>query len=177
MKQEQGLIHIYCGDGKGKTSAAFGLGLRCAGHGEKVLILQFLKGWDTGELRAVEQIPAIHVLRGDASNKFVFQMDAAEKTSVREKHDSILREASSLLSDGSYRMLILDEVMDAWALGLIDHEAVLTLLQSRPANVEVVLTGHPPPDELRALADYISEVHKVRHPYDSGVLARRCIEF
>ena len=177
MTNEQGLIHIYCGDGKGKTSAAFGLSLRCAGYGEKVLVLQFLKGWDTGELRAVTQIPEIHVLRGNASSKFAFQMDADEKTTVKEQHNSILQEASSLLSTGYYRMLILDEVMDAWALDLIDQTGVLQLLQSRPANVEVVMTGHQIPDALRELADYISEVHKVRHPYDSGVLARRCIEY
>ena len=178
MKDEQkGLIHIYCGDGKGKSTAAFGLAIRCAGYGQKVLVLQFLKGWDSGELRTAERLPEIHLLRGDASNKFVFQMDGAEKDAVRQKHNEILKEALELLLEGGYRMLVLDEIMSAWELELLDRDLVLRLLHDRPENVEVVMTGRNPPDELTALADYISEIRKVRHPYDRGIGARKYVEF
>lgn len=177
METQNGLIHIYCGDGKGKTTAAFGLAMRCAGYGQHVLIVQFLKGWDSGELRAAERFPEIKLLRGDASNKFVFQMDDGEKQAVLKKHTEIVARAKTLLSDGGFRLLILDEVLSAWNLGLVGHSAVLQLLQDRPAKVEVVMTGRNPPPELSALADYISEVRKVRHPYDRGIDARRCIEF
>lgn len=177
MENTRGLIHIYCGDGKGKTTAAFGLAMRCAGRHEKILILQFLKGQDSGELHTVSRIPEIVLLRNTVSEKFVFQMDAEEKQAVCARNSAMLAEASVLLQALSYRMLVLDEVISAWNMDMIDHQALLHLIKNRPAEVEVVMTGRNPPQELTDIADYISEIHAVRHPYDRGIPARRCIEY
>ena len=175
--EHQGLVHIYCGDGKGKTTAAFGLALRCAGYGQRVLVVQFLKGWDSGELRAASRMPEITLLRGDASSKFVFQMDEGEKSAVQAQHDANLREAMACIAQGGYRMLVLDEIMAAWNCGVIDRGLVLELLRDRPADVEIVMTGQNPPPELYGQAHYISEICKRRHPYDRGTDARQFIEF
>ena len=177
MENTRGLIHIYCGDGKGKTTAAFGLAMRCAGRHKKVLIVQFMKGQDSGELHTVARIPEIHLLRNTFSDKFVSQMDQTEKQTVRMKNDEMLANADVLLHATTYRMLILDEVLSAWELDMLDHQALLQMIKHRPPEVEVVMTGRNPPQELTDLADYISEIHSVRHPYDQGVPARKCIEF
>lgn len=177
MEKINGLVHIYCGDGKGKTTAAFGLAMRCAGYGQKVLIAQFLKGWDSGELRAAARFDEIRVLRGNASGKFSFEMDDAEQRAARRKHDAVIAQAETLVRQGGIRLLVLDEIISAWNLNLVGHEGVLRLLETRPAGVETVLTGRDPPPQLLALADYISEVRKVRHPYDTGLAARPHIEF
>ena len=172
----KGLVHIYCGEGKGKTTAAFGLAFRCAGRGNKVLILQFLKGGVTGEVLLAERIQEITVICGNASEKFTFMMSEEEKIAVRDKHNENIEKASELVSGGEYRMLVLDEVMAAWNENLIDRRAVLELIRKRPDGLEVVMTGRNPPKELFEMADYISEISKLRHPYDMGIPARDGIE-
>lgn len=175
--EHMGLIHIYCGDGKGKTTAAVGLAVRCAGYGERVLFVQFLKGWDSGELHILEKLPEVTLIRGDASDKFVFQMDEQEKRMLLEQYNNNLQRVAQEVQSGAYRLLVLDEIMAAWNCGLIDQQLVIDLLENRPRNMEIVMTGQNPPEELRVFADYISEVRKVRHPYDEGIQARRTIEF
>lgn len=176
MKLEKGCIHIYCGDGKGKTTAAFGMAFRCAGRGLNVLILQLLKCGMTGEVLLAERIPEITVLRGNAAGKFTFQMTDGEKEAVRKSHDERLSEVRRLLHTGNYRMLVLDELMAAWNNGLIDKQAVLELIAARPEDTEIVMTGRNPPDELVQLADYVSEIKKRKHPFDQGIAAREGIE-
>ncbi|MBS6883737.1 MAG: cob(I)yrinic acid a,c-diamide adenosyltransferase [Clostridiaceae bacterium] len=174
--RHKGYVHIYCGDGKGKTTAAVGLTIRCVGYGERVLFVQFLKGWDSGELHVLEEHSEVTLVRGDSSDKFVFQMDAAEKRTAQAQYDDNLRYVASEMKNG-YHLLVLDEVMAAWNCGLIARALLIDLLEHRPDTMEVVMTGRNPPEELMAFADYISEVRKVRHPYDKGVQARRTIEF
>lgn len=175
--QHNGFIHIYCGDGKGKTTAAMGLALRCAGYGEQVLILQFLKGMDSGELHALTRLPEVTVLRAQMSTHFSHQMDAEEMRNTFERHNYILRLAQERLRHGAVRMLVLDEVLGAWDCNLVDRRLVTELLQNKPEDVEIILTGRNPPPALADLADYISRIDKVRHPYDKGIGARRLIEF
>lgn len=171
---EQGLIHIYHGDGKGKTTCAFGLALRCAGCGEPVVILQLLKGGTTGEVTALSQISGITIIRGNPTGKFTFQMNPAELAAVREEHDRNFAQAVQLARTA--RMLVIDELMAAWNQELIDHQAVLDFLDHRPEQLEVVMTGRNPPEELMTRADYITEMKKQRHPFDCGICARRGIE-
>lgn len=173
----RGLIHIYCGEGKGKTTAAFGLAFRCAGHGEKVVILQFLKGSDTGEITAAQRFDNITVIRGNPAGKFTFQMSDAEKERTAQEHDWNFDRAAELCRSGTCRMLVLDEIMAAWDKGLLDKKKVLKFLRSKPEPLEIVMTGRNPPSELFELADYISEICKIRHPYDKGVGAREGIEW
>lgn len=173
---EKGLVHIYCGDGKGKTTAAFGLAFRCAGRGGKVLVVQFLKGGETGEILLAQRLPSFTILRGNAAGKFSFCMNETEKQTVSEQNNCHLEDIAKMLQKEEYQMLVLDEVMAALNYGMLDWDAVLSLIDERPAGLEVVMTGRNPPQELIERADYISEIKKVRHPYEKGVAAREGIE-
>lgn len=171
---EQGLIHIYHGDGKGKTTCAFGLALRCAGCGERVVILQLLKGGETGEVRAISQFPNVTVVRGKSERKFTFQMNGHELAAVRRENNQNFANAVQLAQDA--RMLVIDELMAAWNKDLIDRAAVQEFLEHKPEQLEVVMTGRNPPRELLCRADYITEMKKQKHPFDCGICARRGIE-
>jgi cob(I)alamin adenosyltransferase len=173
---ERGLVHIYCGDGKGKTTAALGLAVRCAGRGFKVLIVQFLKNQDTGELHALEKIPEITILRGKAGYSFLMNMNNEQKRGCRETHDQNLQQAIALCSSGQVDLLILDEIMAAYNYDMVERNLLLDFLKNKPVNLEVVLTGRDPRSELTELADYVSEIKKVKHPYDRGIQARIGIE-
>lgn len=171
---EQGLIHIYCGDGKGKTTCAFGLALRCAGNGYPVRIVQFLKGGETGEVTAMQRMQNVTLLRAKQGTKFTFQMNDEEKAQARREHSALL-EAAFANTDG-LRMLVLDEIMAACSTGMVAEERLLALLKQKPEQLEVVMTGRNPSEQLLALADYVTEMKKIRHPYDRGIAARRGIE-
>ena len=171
---EHGLVLIYCGDGKGKTSCAFGLALRCAGTGAQVRIAQFLKSGDSGEVTAMQQFDNVELLRAKQGSKFTFQMNAAEKAQAARSHTQLLRQA---FADTQHlRMLVLDEIMAACTTGMVDTDELVSLIQARPPELEVILTGRNPPQALLDLADYITEMKKIRHPYDKGITARRGIE-
>ncbi len=171
---EQGLIHIYCGDGKGKTTCAFGLALRCAGCGYPVRIVQFLKGGETGEVCALRRFPNIELLRAKQGTKFTFQMDEAERAQAAAEHRALLDRAFA--DTQQLRLLVLDEIMAACRTGMVDEAHLIELLHRRPAGLEVVMTGRGPSEQLLALADYVTEMRKIRHPYEQGVAARRGIE-
>ena len=161
---EQGLMHIYCGDGKGKTTCAFGLALRCAGTGARVRIAQFLKGGTTDE----------EILRAKQGTKFTFQMDEAEREQAKQDHMALLDRAFS--DTQGLCMLVLDEIMAACSSGMVEEAHLLELIENRPEQLELVLTGRNPSPQLLALADYVTEMKKVRHPYDRGIAARSGIE-
>ena len=165
MAEENGLVQIYYGDGKGKTTAAFGLAFRCAGWGRRVVIAQFLKSSPCGELTAAERFPTLTVLRSKGIHKFTFQMNDEEKAVVAENCRTLLRQAAELA-----------EVIDALR-GFLPQEELCAFLDERPAGLEVVLTGHSLPEALERRADYITHMVKEKHPYDRGVTARREIEF
>lgn len=171
---EQGLTHIYCGDGKGKTTCAFGLALRCAGCGYRVRIVQFLKGGETGEIHAVQRIPEVEILRAKQGTKFTFQMDEAERRQAAADHAALLEQAFRGTDD--IRLLVLDEIMAACTTGMVDECRLISLLVHKPAQLEVVMTGRDPSVRLLALADYVTEMRKIRHPYERGIAARRGIE-
>lgn len=174
-KDKSGLVHIYYGDGKGKTTAAFGLALRCAGRGNKVVITQFLKSGTSGELKAVAGVPGIHIISGKPVGKFTFQMDSQELARTAEQCGEALCEAIEQSKDA--RLLVLDEVIDAYQSGLVSKQALCRFLDEKPDGLEVVLTGHSLPAELTRRADYITRMCKEKHPYDEGLTARADIEF
>ena len=176
MMGEKGLCHLYCGDGKGKTTAAMGLALRAAGSGMQVLIVQFLKNRETGELRALSAIPNIRILRGKGGSGFSFSMSEEEKSKTRQIHQQNFDLAVCAARMGECDLLILDEAVGACRLGLLDEKSLLDFLQNRPLGLEVVLTGRGPDEALCAAADYITEMKKIRHPFDAGVAARDGIE-
>lgn len=176
MTKQTGLVHIYYGDGKGKTTAAFGLAFRCAGRGKQVVVAQFLKSAGSGEVTAAERFPEITLVRGKAVQKFTFQMNSEEKAQTARDCLDLFQRAASLARDSSARLLVLDEVIDA-SCGFLPMDELVAFLDGKPEGLEVVLTGHSLPGELARRADYISHVTKEKHPYDEGVMARPDIEF
>lgn len=171
-----GLIHIYCGDGKGKTTAAIGLAVRCAGRGNKVLLVQFLKSRDSGELYSLAKLPDIEVMRGKESKKFTFQMNEEEKHALLIEHNKMFEQVLTKIKNGGYSLLILDEVIGALNAKVFEMPKLIEFLRHKPENLEVVLTGRNPAPELVEIADYVSEMRKVKHPMDKGIMAREGIE-
>lgn len=171
-----GLIHIYCGDGKGKTTAAVGLAVRCAGRGNKVLLVQFLKSRDSGELYSLAKLPDIEVMRGKESKKFTFQMNEEEKHALLIEHNKMFEQVLAEIKNGGYSLLILDEVIGALNAKVFEMPKLIEFLRHKPENLEVVLTGRNPAPELVEIADYVSEMRKVKHPMDKGIMAREGIE-
>lgn len=171
-----GLIHIYCGDGKGKTTAAVGLAVRCAGRGNKVLLVQFLKSRDSGELYSLAKLPDIEVMRGKESKKFTFQMNEEEKHALLIEHNKMSEQVLAKIKNGGYSLLILDEVIGALNAKVFEMPKLIEFLRHKPENLEVVLTGRNPAPELVEIADYVSEMRKVKHPMDKGIMAREGIE-
>lgn len=171
-----GLIHIYCGDGKGKTTAAVGLAVRCAGRGNKVLMVQFLKSRDSGELYSLAKLPDIEVMRGKESKKFTFQMNEEEKHALLIEHNKMFEQVLAKIKNGGYSLLILDEVIGALNAKVFEMPKLIEFLRHKPENLEVVLTGRNPAPELVEIADYVSEMRKIKHPMDKGIMAREGIE-
>ena len=174
----RGLTHIYYGNGKGKTTAALGLALRASGCGKKVVIVQFLKDWKCGELGPLMNMQGLTILRGKAPGVvFVHDMSDAEKLETKNIHDENLKKAIDMQKKGYCDLLILDEVIDAYNLGVLDTELFESLLYRKPELLELVLTGHDPDARLLDRADYVTEMVKRKHPYDFGIAARQGIEF
>ena len=169
---ELGMVHLYWGEGKGKTTAAMGLALRALGNGCRVVVVQFLKGADTGEIPLLRQLGA-EVYRGKAGQKFVFQMNDAEKAATRALQNENLRAALSRPVD----LLVLDEACAAWELNMVDRQLLEQAVRERPAGQEIVLTGRKPAPWMEELADYSTEMHCWCHPYEKGVKARKGVEF
>ena len=174
---EHGLMHIYHGDGKGKTTAAMGLALRGLGCGWRVCIVQFLKGSPTGEVVMLEQLRGVKILRGRVGTKFSFQMSEVERNEARALHHGQLIEAMEAVGRQEYDLLILDEVLDACGCGLLDEALLLEVIDRRPSGLELVLTGRNPSRAVLDLADYITEMRLQKHPYERGLPARRGVEF
>lgn len=173
----EGCIHIYCGEGKGKTTAALGLLLRASGAGFKVIFVQFFKTWKTSELAAIEKLDGVTVLRGALPKGFTWDWSEEQRESAFAEHNRIFNEAIYLCGNGENTLLICDELVGAFANGFVDKENVMAFLRGKPPALEVVMTGRNPEPCLMALADYVSEIKKIKHPMDRGLEARKGIEF
>lgn len=176
MNTKTGLIHIYEGNGKGKTTAAAGLSIRFAGNGGKVLFTQFLKGNNSGELCILEQIENIHLLRCEKSFGFTFRMTLEEKKAAAFYYNNHLEKVLRITEEEQPGLLVLDEVLDACNSEMIRKERLLQFLKEKPEKLEIVLTGRNPAEELLALADYVTYMEKKKHPFDKGIGARKGIE-
>ena len=170
----EGLLHVYTGNGKGKSTAAIGLAVRCAGSGQKVLYTQFLKSDDSCELKVLEDIENICLLRCEKCFGFTFQMTEEVKKAAKIFYTEHFRKVIARIEE--YRLLVLDELVTAYGAEVIDRELVLDFLKSRPEGLEIVLTGRGAVPELMEMADYVSEIKKIKHPFDRGVGARMGIE-
>ena len=170
--EQTGLVHLYYGDGKGKTTAAMGLALRALGSGKRVAVLQFLKGGQSGEILLLEQLGA-KLYRGKAGQKFVFQMNDAEKAETRALQNANLAAAMAEPAD----LLVLDEAGSAWELDMVDKALLQQAVLQRPAGQECVLTAHAAPQWMLDAADYVTEMKCIRHPYQKGIAARKGVEY
>ncbi|MFA5658803.1 MAG: cob(I)yrinic acid a,c-diamide adenosyltransferase [Oscillospiraceae bacterium] len=172
-----GLIHIYCGDGKGKTTASVGLAVRAAGAGLKVHFVQLLKGNESSELNILRLIPEITISRCEKNYGFTFSMTSEDKQNITESHNLILKEAIKLAESNMLNMLIIDEFNTAYQHGLLDRELAKNLVLNKPEKLELILTGRNPDKIFIKAADYVSEISAVKHPYKNGITARRGIEY
>lgn len=172
---ERGLTHIYCGDGKGKTTAAVGLSVRAAGCGRRVVFAQFFKDGTSGECALLESLPNIQFVRPERSFGFFWTLSDEEKAEARDFYTAHLHKAMDLAREAD--LLVLDEAMSACTHGVINEGELLAFLQEKPVGLEVVLTGRDPSEAMRAAADYITEMRKVKHPFDRGVGAREGVEY
>lgn len=186
-KENLGLVHVITGDGKGKTTSSLGLAMRAVGNNLKVRMIQFLKSGVTGELFAskklgfeVEQF-GVDVVRArqknlqefiDKTGRFIFQPDELEKEAALEGFEH----AKSVIKSGEYDLVILDEINCVLDKGIIPLNEVIELIKSH-GNTEIVLTGRDAPEELYEYADYVSEVKRVKHPWQKGIRARKGIEY
>ena len=171
------MIHIYCGDGKGKTTAATGLAVRAAGSGMKVLFARFLKNENSGELKILDSIPEIEVIHLAKSFGFYKYLSEEERIELRKVYADLWRQVVKKVQTGAYDMLVLDEFAAAYRYGLVDQDEAVCVLENRPETLEVVLTGRDPDERLTKIADYVSEIQNRKHPFDRGIPARKGIEF
>jgi cob(I)alamin adenosyltransferase len=167
------MVHIYTGEGKGKSTAAIGLAVRAAGYGKRVVIVQFLKGSKTGETAALVHIPNITLLRNTRDYGFFHTASGDIRTKVSAENNANLQAALALPCD----LLILDEACAAYNLGAIEKAVIDDLVLNAPQDRELVLTGRNAPEHLCAAADYVSEIRKIKHPFDAGIKAREGVEY
>ena len=175
---KDGLVIVYTGGGKGKTTAALGMALRAVGHNQKICIIQFIKGsWHYGELNSIKRLePEVEFhtigkgfvgIIDDTSPKEVHQKEAKEATRVSKEK----------IQSGKFNTVILDEVNYAIDLGLIDVSDVLGLIKSKPEDLNLVLTGNHARNEIIEIADLVTEMKEIKHPFKSGIKAKKGVDF
>ena len=174
--KNSGLVHLYCGDGKGKTTAAVGLAVRHSGRGGKVVFAQFLKDGTSGECRVLAKL-GVTVLAANPVGKFSFRMTEEEKAETAAALGRTFDAATGFAVRERATLLVLDEICAAVNCGFLPEKTLTEFLESRPDSLEVVLTGRDPSENLQVHADYITEMKKRRHPFDEGIAAREGIEF
>ncbi len=174
---KQGLVHVYTGTGKGKTTASLGLALRILGWGGRVCMVQFIKGYpDIGEAK----------FAAECGNRFIFKqfaidlvrnVDATKASKRLQEVNNAFEWAEDTVVNGGYDLVILDEINNAMDLGLIDESQVIELIKKKPASLELVLTGRGAPESIIDIADYAVEIKSIKHPYEKGVPARKGIDY
>lgn len=202
-----GCVHIYCGDGKGKTTAVTGMAVRMQGCGGQVVIARFLKTDGSGEVRGLKSLPGIQVIPCKKSFGFTWQMTEEQRREAAVYYEELLKKAfhmaqnvcrdEEMKKDWQERqnqscfkedftgspnqdcqvLLVLDEIFGAVESGLVMEESLLVFLKERPENLEVAMTGRNPSARVKAEADYVSEIVCIKHPFKSGTAARKGIEF
>jgi cob(I)alamin adenosyltransferase len=171
-KNGKGLVHVYTGDGKGKTTAALGLAMRAVGQGMKVAFIQFIKGEPCGEHLFVKQYRPFEIVQISIGDSF-----KKSKEQLGQEAQQTLAYATQEILSQKYDLVVLDEIFVAISQGLIAVKQVQELLDSKPASVELVLTGRNAPSEISQRADLVTEMLMIKHPFTDGTTARRGIEY
>ncbi len=176
-EQKKGLVIVYTGEGKGKTTAALGLALRAVGYKKKVLIIQFGKYWFTGELEAVKKLkPYVKFIQGGKGFVKFMNDQLPFDEHLKAAQDTYLLLYKEILS-GKWDVVIADEIVGAVAGKVVEHEQVAKLIADKPENLDLVLTGHHATKELLELADMATEMTPLKHPFEKGFLAKPSIDY
>jgi cob(I)alamin adenosyltransferase len=175
---DRGLVIIYTGDGKGKTTAAMGLALRAAGYSKRVLVIQFVKTWFTGEKGGFEMVPNVEFIQAGKGFYRILGDNLPEEEHVEAAKEA-LNLAQAKIASNDYDVVVLDEIIGSVTGGLLPLEAVMELIDSKPPQLDLVLTGHRAKElpQLIERADLVTEMVKVKHPYDAGILAKKAIDY
>ncbi len=169
------MIHIYCGDGKGKTTAAVGLAVRAAGAGKKVLFAQFFKDGTSSEISVLESLPGVETVHPGLHYGFYRTLSDTKKAKLGENYRAMFRDIAARAEE--FDLIVLDEAVSAYRYGALDRDAVTAFLREQKDSREIVLTGRNPAPELTELADYCTEMRKEKHPFDRGIAARKGVEY
>ena len=176
---QKGCTQLYYGDGKGKTTAAMGQIVRCVGHGFKVLVYQFLKEPNSGEVSIIRSLPGVDYIENEGPIPFMFNLTPEQQEFYKEKFQKKFDEVREKYFTGNYDLVGLEEVIDAYNLGTIQKEQLLEMMDKRPEGTELVITGHQYGMDISALtdrADYVTKFVKEKHPFDLGMPCRKGIE-
>ena len=177
MSDEKGLVIIYTGEGKGKTTAALGLVLRASGYKKKCLIIQFGKSWFTGELVGVKKLGAgVKIIQGGKGFLDILGSKVSKvehKKAAKETFDLLKKE----LKSGKWDIIVTDEIIGAVASKVLPEELVVKLIKGKPPVLDLVLTGHHATKKLIDMADLVTEMKEVKHPYQKGIIAKKGIDF
>ena len=176
---KRGLIEVYTGNGKGKTTAAAGLILRAVGHNFKVLLVQFLKSGRSGEIKVLKKYFAdkVDILVSPGKCPLTRPLSKDELKNLQDLLFPFMKKVRKYILTKRYNLVILDEINNCLKLGLIPKEVVLDMLKEKPGSVELVLTGRSCPSEIIEAADLCSEILELKHPYKRGIKSRPGIEF
>jgi len=173
-ERNRGLVIVNTGDGKGKSSSAFGVMLRAVARGWKVMVVQFIKSdkWQTGERKMADQLGVDWITGGDGFTWESDDMDATEKAA-----QDAWASAAEIISAGDYDLVILDEVTYPVTFGWVSVEDVVETIEKRPAGVNIIITGRDATEELIGLADTVTEMKKIKHAFDEGINAKKGLDF
>lgn len=175
---DKGFVQVYCGNGKGKTTAAIGLGIRAIGRDLKVIMIQFLKHDDTGECKVLKSLePKFKVFHFEKPRGFTWTLSEDEKNEKKAEIKNAINFAKKVLDTGECDILILDEILGAIQTGFVDDEEICQIIDGRLKGVELVLTGRDLPKSIAERCDYISQIDAIKHPMEEGVRAREGIEY
>ncbi len=174
--EEKGLVIVYTGLGKGKTTAALGLVLRATGYKKKCLIVQFGKAWFTGELVGIKKLPGVKIIQGGKGF-----LDILGSKVKKEDHVKAAKEAYELLYkeviSGKWDIVVADEIVGAVYSKVLPYTKLLQLIKSKPVSLDLVLTGRYASKELIKMADLVTEMTEIKHPYQKGILAKKGVDF
>jgi cob(I)alamin adenosyltransferase len=174
----KGYVQIYTGNGKGKTTAAIGQGVRAAGCGLKVIMVQFLKGSDTGELHSLKKLePDFKIYRFERPRGFFWTLSDAEKLELKKDIDTGFEFCKNVVKNNECDMLIIDEMMGVLTNKLLTDEEVCDFIKNKPVGMELIMTGRNVPEKIAECANLITEMKDIKHYFNEGVPARKGIEF
>ena len=171
------MIHVYYGDGKGKTTAAVGLAVRAAGSNMKVMFVQFLKTEFSGERHILSNLENVSLTVCPDELKFTFDMSDAERQQASALFRGIFERSAATALSERYDMIVLDEVFDIMNEGMLSEADVFEFITNAPVSIEIVMTGHDPAQRFTDATDYVTEMKKIKHPFDKGLNGRIGIEF